>query len=100
MKIQLENVAAILAMALATYATRIAGLWLMRFLRPGPAVQIALDAVPVAVLTAAIAPALLKGGPADLAAAALTCVAATRLPLLATVAIGVVSVVVLRSVLP
>ena len=51
------------------------------------------------MLTAVIAPGLVKGGPADLAAAAITIVAATRLPLLATVAIGVASVVALRTII-
>jgi len=93
------NLAAIVAMAIATYATRISGLWLVRVLKPGPVGQAALDAVPVAVLTAVIAPALFKGGAADMIAAAITIAAAARLPLLATVAVGVVSVVVLRNFL-
>lgn len=87
---------AILAMAVATFATRVAGLWLMRWLRPGPIAQAALDATPVAVLTAVIAPAVVKGGVPDVIAAALCIAAACRLPLLATVIIGVLSAVGLR----
>lgn len=46
-----------------------------------------------------IAPAVLSGGKPDWIAAAITAVAAFRLPLPATVVIGVVSVVALRAVL-
>lgn len=99
MKLDPANLAAILAMAVATYATRIGGLWLARAVRPGRIVTAALDAMPVAVLTAVIAPLLVKGGLPDLLAAAITLIAALRLPLLATVAIGVASVVGLRQLL-
>lgn len=93
------NLAAICAMAVATYATRVGGLWLLRFVKPTPRMQASLDALPVAVLTAVIAPSLFKGGPADLIAASLTLLAATRLPLLPVVVIGVGSVVILRQLL-
>ncbi len=99
MKLDAANIAAILAMAAATYATRISGLWLVRYVRPGRVMQAALDAVPVAVLTAVIAPALARGGPADIAAAAVTMVAAFRLPLLAAVVIGVLAAVGFRALL-
>lgn len=91
------NLLAIVAMAAVTYATRVAGLWFVHAVRPTPLVQAALDAVPVAVLTAVIAPSLMKGGPADIAAAAIMTLAAFRLPLLPAVVIGVVSVVLLRA---
>lgn len=93
------NLAAILAMAVATYATRVGGLWLLRFVKITPGVQASLDALPVAVLTAVIAPSLVKGGPADLIAAALTLIAASRLPLLPVVVIGVSCCVALRYLL-
>ena len=86
-------------MAVATYATRLLGVLLLSRYRPGPIVSAALDALPVAVLTAVIAPAVLSGGKPDWIAAGITTAAAFRLPLLATVAIGVASVVVLRAVL-
>lgn len=97
MRIDPLNLLAILGMAIATYSTRIAGLWVMRAMRPGPVLTSALDAMPVAVLTAVIAPSLVKGGMADLLAAAITIAAAVRLSLLATVAIGVASAVLLRT---
>jgi len=93
------NLTAIAAMAVVTYATRIGGLWLLRFVKVTPRVQASLDALPVAVLTAVIAPSLVKGGTPDLIAAALTLLAATRLPLLAVVGIGVGSAVLLRHVI-
>lgn len=95
----LESFLGILAMAVATYATRIAGLWVVSHLRPTPVLTAALDAVPVAILTAVIVPAIARGGAPDLLAALVTLLAAFRLPLLATVAVGVVSVVALRAVL-
>jgi uncharacterized membrane protein len=100
MTIDGTHLAAILAMALATYGTRVGGLWLARIFRPGRATQAALDAVPVAVLTAVIAPALARGGLADAGAAVVTVAAACTLPLLPAVVAGVVTAVVLRSILP
>lgn len=100
MQVELGHLAAIVAMAIATYATRIGGFWLVRMFRPGRNLQVALDALPVAVLTAVIAPALAKGGAADLGAAAVTLAAAFRLPLLVAVITGVATAVVLRSLVP
>jgi uncharacterized membrane protein len=98
-KLDAANLAAIIAMALATYATRVSGLWLLRFVRVTPRMQAALDALPVAILTAVIAPALMKGGTADILAAGVTLLAASRLPLLATVILGVSSAVLLRHLI-
>src|SRR5262245_33035385 len=98
MKIEFFNVLTIVAMAVVTYATRVSGLLLVKMTNPSRAVQSALDAVPVAVLTAVIAPTLVKGGVADLVAAGITVLAAIRLPLLPAVVIGVGTVVVLRTI--
>ena len=88
--------AAILAMAAVTYFTRIAGLFVAdRLVLTGRA-KAAFDAIPPAVLVAVIAPTALTTGPAETAAAAVTVLAATRLPLLATVAVGVAAIVLLR----
>jgi uncharacterized membrane protein len=90
---------AILAMAVVTYITRIAGLFVAdRLVLTGRA-KAAFDAIPPAVLVAVIAPTALTTGWAEAIAAAITAVAAFRLPLLATVAVGVASVVLLRNVL-
>jgi uncharacterized membrane protein len=93
------NLLAFLGMAVVTYATRIAGLALAGQLSLSPRAQAAFDAIPPAVLVAVIAPSALATGWAETAAAAITVLAATRLPLLGVVAVGVVAVVGLRMVL-
>lgn len=89
----------ILGMAIVTYATRAGGYWLLGRRRLGPRMTAALSAVPPAVLTAVIAPALLAGGIADIAAGAIVVVTAARLPMIAAVVIGVAAVAVLRQFL-
>ena len=59
----------IIAATIATYLTRIGGyLVLSRFETVHPRVEAALNAVPAAVLTTLVAPALLSAGPRELAA--------------------------------
>lgn len=91
--------AAILAMALATYATRFLGFWLVRHRSVGGRLAGALEAVPGAVLTALIAPMAFATGPAESIAALLTVLIAWRLPLIAAVAGGCLAVVALRALL-
>lgn len=99
MTLDTTTLLAILAMAVVTYITRIAGLFVAdRLVLTGRA-KAAFDAIPPAVLVAVIAPTALTTGWAEAVAAAITAVAAFRLPLLATVAVGVASVVVLRNLL-
>lgn len=96
MSLDTTTLLAILAMAAATYVTRIAGLFVAdRLVLKGRA-KAAFDAIPPAVLVAVIAPTALTTGWAEAIAAAITALVAFRLPLLATVAVGVASVVVLR----
>ena len=92
------NLAAFLGMALVTYLTRIAGLALVGRLNLTPRAQAAFDAIPPAVLIAVIAPSALATGWPETGAAIAAAIAATRLPLLAVVAVGVVAVVGLRAV--
>jgi uncharacterized membrane protein len=99
MSVSPENLLAILSMAVATYAMRIAGLWIVEYIPASGRMRAAIDALPAAVLTAVIAPMALATGPAETAAAVITVLAAMRLPLLATVAVGVVAVAVLRMLL-
>ncbi|MFC0809394.1 AzlD family protein [Ensifer sp. P24N7] len=87
---------AILAMAVATVLTRIGGLVLIRFVTIGPKQKRALEAIPPAVLMAVIAPTALVTGPAETLATLATALVATRLPLLAAVAAGVIVVAVVR----
>jgi uncharacterized membrane protein len=87
---------AIAAMAVATVLTRLGGLVLIRFVTIGPKQKRALEAIPPAVLMAVIAPTALVTGPAETLAALATALVATRLPLLAAVAAGVIVVAVAR----
>jgi uncharacterized membrane protein len=94
-----STLAAILAMAVVTYFTRIAGLFVAdRLVLTGRA-KAAFDAIPPAVLVAVIAPTALTTGWPETIAAAITMLAATRLPLLGTIALGVAAVVLLRNLL-
>ena len=87
---------AILSMAVATLATRFAGLFVPAgFARRGR-LKAAFQAMPVAVLAAIIAPVVLATGWPETLAAALTVAVAWRLPLLAAVVTGVVAAAALR----
>jgi len=91
--------AAIAAMAVATYATRVFGYWLVRRRAVSGRLAGALEAVPGAVLTAIIAPMAFATGPAESAAALLAVLLALRLPLIVAVAGGCLAVVGLRLLL-
>jgi uncharacterized membrane protein len=91
--------AAILGMAVVTYLTRIAGITLAGRLALSGRAKAAFDAIPPAVLIAVIAPSALATGWPETLAALVTAIAATRLPILATIAVGVAAVVALRAVM-
>lgn len=55
-------VAAILAMAAATYAVRFAGYWIMSRVPLTPFVRAALEALPGAIIVATIVPLAMRGG--------------------------------------
>jgi uncharacterized membrane protein len=86
-------------MAAVTYSTRVAGLLLARNLALSARARAAFEAIPAAVLIAVIAPMLVATGKSETGAAVITVLAATRLPLLAVVAVGVASIVLLRLLL-
>lgn len=94
-----QSLLTILLMALATYLTRIGGYLLLRKHQPGPRTAAILDAAPGCVLISVIAPHFASGHAADLAALAITGLAASRLSMLPTVLIAVASAGVLRGVL-
>jgi uncharacterized membrane protein len=99
MNLDMTTMLAIIAMAVVTYFTRVAGLFVAdRLVLTGRA-KAAFDAIPPAVLVSVIAPTALTTGWAEALAAAITAFVAFRLPLLATIAVGVVSVVVLRNLI-
>ncbi len=91
------TLAAILALGAVTSATRVAGLALAGRMNLSGRAKAAFDAIPPAVLVAVIAPTALATGWPETIAAAITMVAAARLPLLGTVAVGVAAVVALRA---
>ena len=96
MSLDPTTLAAIVVMAVVTYATRVAGLiFADRLVLTGRA-KAAFEAIPPAVLVAVIAPSALATGWHETLAAAVTAVAATRLPLLPTIAVGVAAIVLLR----
>ena len=96
MSLEPSTLLAIAAMAIVTYATRIGGFWIVRFVPVAGRWRAALEAVPAAVLMSVIAPMVFMTGPAESIAAAVTLLAAMRLPLIVAVIAGVVSVVMLR----
>ena len=97
MTLHLSTLLAIIAMALATYATRVSGLFLMRHVNVQGRTKAAFEALPPAILMAVIAPTILATGVAETTAAAITAASAVlRLPMIVTVLIGMASVVFLR----
>lgn len=88
---------AILGMALAAYATRAGGLWLMGFVKLSPRVEAWLRALPGAVMVALVAPEVVSGGIAAAVAALATVLVAIRSKnLLLAMVVGVGMVWLLR----
>lgn len=96
MSLDPTTVAAILGMAVVTYLTRIAGLALGGLALTGRA-RAAFEAIPPAVLVAVVAPMILATGWRETLASLVAVLAATRLPLLGVVAVGVAAIVGLRA---
>lgn len=95
-----ETVWIILAGAVLTYLTRIGGdLVLSRFERIHPRVEVALNAVPAAVLTTLVAPAAFEATVPELAALIAAGVVALRGGMLAVFFAGVGTLVVLRQIM-
>ncbi|HEL3159746.1 TPA: AzlD family protein [Stenotrophomonas maltophilia] len=90
------SVLTIVLMAAATYLTRIVGFLALRNRTLSKRAVTVMDAAPGCVLISVIAPDFVADKPADLAALAITLLAATRLSMLPTVLIGVVSAGALR----
>ncbi|RWH68097.1 AzlD family protein [Mesorhizobium sp.] len=82
---------AILAMAGVTYLTRIGGYVMLKNRALSRRATAVMEAAPGCVLISVIAPDFVSRNPADLAALAITLLAATRLSMLPTVVIGVAS---------
>ncbi|MBB3310925.1 putative membrane protein [Rhizobium sp. BK196] len=97
MTLDFSTLLAILAMAAATIFTRISGLVLIRYVEIDERRKTAIEAIPPAVLMAVIAPTAFAAGWAETLACAVTAIVARRLPMLASVVIGVATVALLRA---
>ena len=91
----------VVALAVASYACRAGGFWIMRYVAITPRMEAALRAAPLAVMIGVVAPAAVRGGVAELAGLAATVLVMLwrRNDLLAAFA-GVIVVALLRNVLP
>lgn len=87
--IGLPSLLTVLLMATVTYLTRIVGFLALRNRTLSPKATKVMEAAPGCVLLSVIAPAFVADRPADLIALALTLIAASRLPMLPTVLIGI-----------
>lgn len=91
-------VGVILAMALATYATKASGLWALGRVDLSDRTEAGIDVLPGAVVVSFVAPALANGGVPEWVAAAATLATARRTGnLLVSLAVGVGVVVAVRS---
>ncbi len=100
MGIDVRTIATICAMAAVTYATRIFGYWMADRRSLSPRLRRLLEHVPGTVLISIVAPAAARGGVAEAIAIAATAVTALRSKnLLLSMAVGVVTVWVMRVVL-
>jgi branched chain amino acid efflux pump len=93
------TVATIVLMAALTYLTQVAGYLLLRNRTLGRRATAVMEATPGCVLISVIAPHFVSSRPADLLSLAITLLAATRLPVLPTILIGVASAGLLRHLL-
>lgn len=89
------------ALALAAYACRVGGFWIMRYVAITPRIETALRAAPLAVMIGVVAPAAIRGGIAELAGLAATVLVMLwrRNDLVAAFA-GVIVVAILRHAMP
>jgi len=100
MTLRVELLPLLLALALASFACRAGGFWLMRFVTVTPRLRAMLAAAPLAVMIGIVTPAALRGGIAEIAGLAAT-FAAMRLwrsDLLAMF-VGVAAVALSRALL-
>lgn len=75
MSLRPELLPFLLALALASYACRAGGFWLMRFVPVTPRLRATLGAAPLAVMVAIVTPAALRGGVPELLGLAATFIA-------------------------
>jgi uncharacterized membrane protein len=63
--LRLDIVPLLLALALASYACRVGGFWLMRFVVVTPRLRATLAAAPLAVMLGIVTPVAMRGGLAE-----------------------------------
>ncbi len=97
--IDMSTLLVIVLMASTTYLTRVLGYLALRNRTLGPRMLAVLESVPGCVLISVIAPAFVSDRPANLLALVITLLAATRLPILPTVLIGIAAAGTLRHLL-
>ncbi|MFA1626138.1 AzlD family protein [Rhizobium mongolense] len=97
MTVDFSTLVAIIAMAAVTVLTRLSGLVLVWHLSLEGSRRKAIESIPPAVLMAVVAPTAFATGIAETIACALTAIAALRLPMLVSVALGVFCVALLRA---
>jgi uncharacterized membrane protein len=93
------TVVTILLMAAVTYLTLVSGYLLLRKRTLSRRATAVMEATPGCVLISVIAPHFVSSRPADLLSLAITLLAASRLSVLPTILIGVVSAGLLRHLL-
>lgn len=87
----------IILCALITYTVRAGGYAMMAYFgKVHHRVEAALDAVPIAVLSALVAPTIVTGHWTDVAALIVVCLASLRLSLLPSLILGIAILVALR----
>ncbi|MGE0844871.1 MAG: AzlD family protein [Flavobacteriaceae bacterium] len=97
MSLDTTTLVTILGMAVATYLTRIAGMFIAgRLGLLTGRVRLAFDSIPPIVLISVVAPVILTTGVAETLASAVAVLAALRLPLLGVVVTGTAAIVALR----
>ncbi|AOJ70228.1 MULTISPECIES: AzlD family protein [Burkholderia] len=97
--IDVSTLLTIVLMASSTYLSRILGYVVLRNRTLSPRMLAVMENVPGCVLVSVIAPAFVSDKPANLLALAITLLAATRLSILPTVLVGIVSAGLLRHLL-
>jgi uncharacterized membrane protein len=65
----------LLALGVVSFACRVGGFWIMRFVTITPRLEAALKATPIAVMVGIIMPSITKGNPVEIAALAITAIA-------------------------
>ncbi|MBB4272380.1 AzlD family protein [Rhizobium mongolense] len=97
MTVDFSTLLAITAMAAVTVLTRLSGLVLVWHVSLEGSRRKAIESIPPAVLMAVVAPTAFATGIAETIACAVTAIAALRLPMLVSVALGVFCVALLRA---